>query len=455
MAFITLIASVLVASRLTAGYLIAPSGTAFPGANSDCSEWVTYTTGLTCADIEATYSITEEDFLAWNPYLSLLYTDCNLVAGYDYCVDINFETFGTTSSSSTSSTSSTTSQASTSSVASTLITSTISASTTGSATVASAGITTPSPIQTGMTATCDEFYLVVSGDTCAAIASDAGIALSDFYAWNPAVGSSCADLDIGDYVCIGATGSAISSTAATATVTSSGTGIVTPAPIQTGMTATCDAFHLVISGDTCAAIASDAGIALSDFYAWNPAVGSSCADLDVGDYVCIGATGIVTSATATSSGTGIVTPAPIQTGMTATCDAFHLVVTGDTCSVIASDAGIALTDFYAWNPAVSSSCADLDVGDYVCVGIEGDTATATATTTTATTTGNGVTTPTPIQTGMVSDCDSFYYVVTGDGCSSIASAEGVTVAELEEWNPAIGTDCTDLWTETYICVGIL
>ncbi|RAH71405.1 LysM peptidoglycan-binding domain-containing protein [Aspergillus aculeatinus CBS 121060] len=429
MAFNTLIASVLVASRLTAGYLIAPSGTAFPGANSDCSEWVTYTTGLTCADIEATYSITEEDFLAWNPYLSLLYTDCNLVAGYDYCVDIDFETFGTTS--------------------------TISASTTGSATVASAGFTTPSPIQTGMTATCDEFYLVVSGDTCAAIASNAGIALSDFYAWNPAVGSSCADLDIGDYVCIGATGSAISSTAATATVTSSGTGIVTPAPIQTGMTATCDAFHLVVSGDTCAAIASDAGIALSDFYAWNPAVGSSCADLDVGDYVCIGATGTVTTATATSSGTGIVTPAPIQTGMTATCDAFHLVVAGDTCSVIASDAGIALTDFYAWNPAVGSSCADLDVGDYVCIGIEGGTTTATATTTSATTTGNGVTTPTPIQTGMVSDCDSFYYVVTGDGCSSIASAEGVTVAELEEWNPAIGTDCTDLWTETYICVGIL
>ncbi|PYI18206.1 hypothetical protein BO86DRAFT_314207 [Aspergillus japonicus CBS 114.51] len=428
MALSRLIATVLVASRLTAGYLIAPSGTAFPGANSDCSEWVTYTTGLTCAEIEATYSITEEEFLEWNPYISLLYTDCNLVAGYDYCVDINFETFGTSSSS------------------------TISASTAGSATVASTGITTPSPIQTGMTATCDEFYLVVSGDTCAAIASDAGIALSDFYAWNPAVGTSCADLDVGDYVCIGATGTVTSTTA-----TGSGTGIVTPAPIQTGMTATCDAFHLVVSGDTCADIASDAGIALSDFYAWNPAVGTSCADLDVGDYVCVGATGTVTSTTTTSSGTGIVTPAPIQTGMTATCDVFHLVVSGDTCADIASDAGIALADFYSWNPAVGSSCADLDVGDYVCVGIEGGTATATATTTTttATTTGNGVTTPTPIQTGMVSDCDSFYYVVSGDGCSSIASAEGVTVAELEEWNPAIGTDCTDLWTETYICVGIL
>ena len=144
--------------------------------------------------------------------------------------------------------------------------------------------------------------------------------------------------------------------------------------------------------------------------------------------------------------------------MVSTCDEFYLVVSGDSCSAVAADNGVALSDFYAWNPAVGSSCAYLDVGDYVCVGVvgSGTTTAATTTTTTPTTTSTSseVTTPSPIQTGMVSGCDSFYYVMSGDSCPSIATAEDVTVADLEEWNPAIGSDCTNLWLETYICVGV-
>ncbi|KAJ5704838.1 hypothetical protein N7536_000527 [Penicillium majusculum] len=228
------------------------------------------------------------------------------------------------------------------------------------------------------------------------------------------------------------------------------------------MAATCNSFYLVISGDSCSAIATSQGISLANFYAWNPAVGSSCAYLGLGGYVCVGIIGYTatpttaTATTSTSTGNGITTPTPVQTGMVSTCNDFYLVVSGDSCSSIATSQGISLTNFYAWNPAVGSSCAYLGLGDYVCVGIIGYAATTTTTTaTTATSTGNGITTPTPIQTGMVSDCDTFYYVVSGDGCSSIATSQGVTVAEIEEWNPAIGTDCTSLWLETYICVGIV
>lgn len=260
----------------------------------------------------------------------------------------------------------------------------------------------------------------------------------------------------------------ISSSTAThvqSSTTASG-GVSTPSPIQTGMVSTCDEFYLVVSDDTCATIASEYGISLADFYAWNPAVGSSCAYLDLDDYVCVNVIGntasssaSVTTTTSTSS-TAISTPSPIQTGMISTCDEFYMVVSGDSCSVISSDYDIFLTDFYAWNPAVGSSCAYLDVGDYVCVGVTGSGTTTVAATTTTTTTstttsiGTGVTTPSPIQTGMVTGCNAFYYVVSGDSCTSIATAEDVTVADLEEWNPAIGSECTDLWLETYICVGV-
>jgi LysM repeat protein len=44
---------------------------------------------------------------------------------------------------------------------------------------------------------------VASGDTCSAVASKAGISLSNFYKWNPKVGSSCQSLYLGYYVCVG------------------------------------------------------------------------------------------------------------------------------------------------------------------------------------------------------------------------------------------------------------
>jgi len=88
--------------------------------------------------------------------------------------------------------------------------------------------------------------------------------------------------------------------------------------------------------------------------------------------------------------------------MISTGDKFHLVQSGDSCAAVASAAGISLSEFYAWNPAVGSSCSYLDVGDYVCVDIIGSTVTATSTAAvSSTTTTNGVSTPSPIQTGLV------------------------------------------------------
>lgn len=65
MARFTLAAAILLTENIASGYLVSPSGTAFPGASTSCSEWVAYTDGLTCAYIEATYGITEAQFLDW------------------------------------------------------------------------------------------------------------------------------------------------------------------------------------------------------------------------------------------------------------------------------------------------------------------------------------------------------------------------------------------------------
>lgn len=97
--------------------------------------------------------------------------------------------------------------------------------------------------------------------------------------------------------------------------------------------------------------------------------------------------------TSTSTGDGISTPSPIQTGMISTCDKFYLVASEDTCAAITTTAGVSLTTFYAWNPAVGSSFADLEVSEYICIDIIRSTTTAVTTTTTATTSGDGISTP--------------------------------------------------------------
>ena len=57
-------------------------------------------------------------------------------------------------------------------------------------------------------------------------------------------------------------------------------------------------------------------------------------------------------------------------------------------------------------------------------------------------------TPTLMQSGMVSDCDKFYYVEPDDGCYNIA------LSDFYAWNPAVKDDCSGLEAEYYVCVGI-
>ncbi|EHA28328.1 hypothetical protein ASPNIDRAFT_136869, partial [Aspergillus niger ATCC 1015] len=129
------------------------------------------------------------------------------------------------------------------------------------------------------------------------------------------------------------------------------------------------------------------------------------------------------------------TPSPIQPGMTSNCDSFHLVSSTDTCAAIASSAGISLANFYSWNPSVGSGCETLWLGYYVCTGVT-------------------VTTPLPTQSGMVSNCDAFYLVASGDTCTTVAQKKSVSVTDIIAWNPAVGTGCTNLWLGYYICVGV-
>ncbi|KAI0806567.1 carbohydrate-binding module family 50 protein [Xylaria sp. FL0064] len=394
------IASLLVLIPLTLGYLVDPPTTAPSNTIQDCSGWAVATSTDTCESIADDNFITLSQLYAYNPSLSA--SGCPLIVGDSYCVEENFGVPPVTTSTTTSPTGN--------------------------------GVSTPSPVQTGIVSNCDMFYYVQSGDTCSIIAAKYGITLAQFYAWNPAVGSSCLSLSLNDYVCVGtlnATGT-MTTTATATTTTKPGNGISTPMPVQTGIVSNCNRFYEVQPGDVCSNIAATYGIPLQSFYAWNPAVGSSCLNLIAGDYVCIGtttsSTSITTStskSTTTTPGNGISTPMHVQTGIASNCNRFYLVQNGDICDTIAAAEGISVSDLYAWNPAVGvNTCKDLDMGDYIC-------------------------------RSMVSDCNDFYFVKTGDTCDNIAADEGISSADFYAWNPAVGANtCKSLQAGTYACVGV-
>ncbi|KAF2445203.1 carbohydrate-binding module family 50 protein [Karstenula rhodostoma CBS 690.94] len=233
-------------------------------------------------------------------------------------------------------------------------------------------------------------------------------------------------------------------------------------------------------------------ITLDEFRRWNPSITADCGGLVVGKSYCVevlnepaastSSSSFSSSAqpTSTSSSAPVVTtpsstlvtspsttappttapptnevetPSPLQPEIAPNCDAFYFVQQGDNCETIAKANGISAAQFLAWNPKAGSDCTGLWANAYACVSIIGHTPTSAAPSTT--TPGNGITTPSPIQSGIVSNSDSFYMVKSGDNCDKIASANGIISAQIISWNPDVGLTYGNLWLDTYVCISII
>lgn len=240
---------------------------------------------------------------------------------------------------------------------------------TAASNTASSTSSTGAPTQTGIASNCARYYTVQSGDSCQGIVDKyaGAFTLSDFYAWNPAVGSGCSSLWVGYAVCVGLPSTPTAPPSSSSVASSSTSGA---APTQTGIVSNCARYYTVQAGDSCQGIVDKyAGeFTLSDFYGWNPAVGSGCSSLWVGYAVCVGIPSTPTTppspSSVASSSTSTSSPVPTQTGIVTTCDRFYTVQSGDTCQGIVNkyNGAFILSDFYSWNPAVGTGCTSLWVG---------------------------------------------------------------------------------------------
>jgi LysM repeat protein len=211
----------------------------------------------------------------------------------------------------------------------------------------------------------------------------------------------------------------------------------------------CDAFYFVPKDTHCSDITSRHGITAAQFAAWNPSVGESCSGLWAEVYVCVSIVGHTPTTTSvkpspTKPSNGITTPLPTQPTIVNNCDAFYFVPRDQSCAAIAQKHGITTAQFLAWNPSVGSTCSGLWADAYACVSIVGHTPTTTS----------DNPSPTPIQSGMVTNCKTFHLVKKNETCATITSKYKITQANFVKWNPAVGKDCKGMWANSYACVAV-
>ncbi|KAL7621054.1 hypothetical protein AAE478_008366 [Parahypoxylon ruwenzoriense] len=134
----------------------------------------------------------------------------------------------------------------------------------------------------------------------------------------------------------------------------------------------------------------------------------------------------------------------------ATCKIRELAIT-DTCESITAAESITIGQLLAWNPVISSGCANLNSwrGRFLCVSSTLGTVTVPD--------GDAATTAAPLPTNTQGQsnpvCGKWYTVQSDDGCATISLSFGISLTDFYFLNPQIDApNCTNLWLGYAYCV---
>ncbi|OBT81991.1 hypothetical protein VE02_09310 [Pseudogymnoascus sp. 03VT05] len=302
-------------------------------------------------------------------------------------------------------------------------------------------VVTPTPTHGSIVPSCDSFYYAVANDTCYDIALNYNITTIDFATWNSAVGVNCTGLWADYYYCVGIT--------------------------------------LDTTSRACQMIDTTTGVTSTDDF-------TACNQLAVLYNVPTGSLVSITGASDCYSSTGACVPAA--------CSLMN-VTENSTCVSLAADiaansttGNVTVTQLLSWNPYLLGTCSNLTIGQQICTGASGgsyvpppvtnstsdaggqerggpggaDPTAVTGTTVSYLVTSqvlgaNPTAAPAPTQAGIAPDCNQYSKASSADTCMTFASQNGITPAELYEWNSGLGVagaNCsTNLWVDYYYCIG--
>ncbi|KAL9029149.1 MAG: hypothetical protein Q9196_002579, partial [Gyalolechia fulgens] len=143
--------------------------------------------------------------------------------------------------------------------------------------------------------------------------------------------------------------------------------------------------------------------------------------------------------------------------LTNTCRVYT-VQTNDTCKSIAAAHNVTIPQVVAWNPVLDNSCFNLAKmnGSQVCIRSPGRPyVTPTVDLAAPTIAITAAPVPTDVASGVNPRCGKYYHVVTGDYCNMIVIKFHITMDDFIFLNPAINSNCTNLFADESYCVQAL
>jgi hypothetical protein len=59
------------------------------------------------------------------------------------------------------------------------------------------------------------------------------------------------------------------------------------------------------------------------------------------------------------------------------------------------------------------------------------------------------------QPSMVNNCNKLHWVAKNVVCGQIISYNKISLADFVKWNPIVKDDCSGMWAEVNVCVGVI
>ncbi|KAF4948697.1 hypothetical protein FGADI_9472 [Fusarium gaditjirri] len=474
-----------------------PGAPVHPGQPSNCIVWHTVKQGDDCETVPKKYYITKEEFLAWNPAVSKDWLT-NFWLKYAYCVRIDGTSAIYTSAQSTekskttvttksndptsptskmtstkdfSSTTSTSSKPASGTTSESVVTSSVNTTYSVRNPVSTWNITTPTTdvtwppkaTQSGQPKDCNKWHLVRGRQSCRDVLNihSSLMKKEDFFKWNPEVHEDCSGLFVGYWYCVGVKSKATDNlewetstppftpppepTSYTPTKLAPANSDFTPTPSHGPMPTDCIHYHQAEADESCRDILKAYSYLSKDqFFNYNPVLKNNCDGLWKNNWYCVGVKSeLLMLPTVTT------TPGDIPSGSPKDCKAWYYTTGGETCDQLANMFGtFSVDEFISMNPAVLDDCSNIEDNTWYCVAGPGTRTTRTADLSTPTRPATAI----PTQSNVASDCKEYWLVSKKDTCKSIRRANSISLEKFLAWNPALGSKCSGLKPDSYVCV---
>ncbi|CAN9387616.1 unnamed protein product [Alternaria alternata] len=332
--------------------------------------------------------------------------------------------------------------------------------------------------------TC-KVYTVQPADTCELMASSNNITIAQLKAWNPIINAGCHNLYKmnGTSICISNPGVAYVTPPAMPPLAPS--TAVSAAPVPTNAkdesNRQCGQWYNVESGDYCNLVTMRYAIAMADFVFLNPSINANCTNLLLDISYCVAPVGDINTYsgrpgyhtpgpsglpftkvtfTPTKPATTTSTPTQLSLAIDTRDDCYQYFdasqmesdITGTLyrhqCDLAADVYGVEVSELLTWNPSLGNDTEALtcsfEPGVRYCGRFYFEPPKAGPEV--------GTSLDFPIREGYDTDCTEFRDVSKGFTCEDVLALFGLTLAQFFKMNPAVGSTCANLWTETAYCV---